>query len=760
MESHQKSCTRNSPVNPAASSHTHLLLFGRSASSCSSSCSSSVSSSVPAAYHCDSELSTKSLYRSIARISCQSRDCQQQLLCGCRLAFQFFSLHPCRISLVGACRIHAEQASLTAGRDENLAGTIRVYLSDTDDGRSSEEEENRDRKKMSEGIGRRTSSSSSSSAAAAAASWPPGRKKNKQALQLRIAQEEERKRKGDRDLTPTVRALTWAFRGAQDQQQSFLVPNVYTYNSLLGALKANGCYDFAVRILGEMRDNGIAADLVTYNTVISMYDQLGQHEQALKVFEELKSLGMQPDLFTYRTLIQLLARCGKVEQALDIFCKLKKQQQEEDWVSESQEGSENHSRPELKRERGQRQELATFVVQMCYKRFKAWLADDSSTVRETAILGKRMKVAQVALDAKMCKNLIRACGQREIDHSLVKILYHSMREQHFPIGVSLCNQVIRVLGKGKKWWAALEVYENMMESGPLPEETTRRLLLSHFQILLNSARKRRIWKWALQLLDKMMEKGIEPDSFAWNAALIACGRANETASAVQVFQQMTEHGQKPGVVSYGALLSALEKGNLLENAEQVWHHMQKVGVMPNDYAFTTMISAYGKAGNYSKAIELLDQMQATGVEPSVVTYNAVISACARAGDGQRALDWLEQMEAASIKPNATSYAQVIEALANEGQWKPALTLYNKMLDLRLDPPPMASDAVFRVCRANDAQVDLAFIQPQTLHVKVKHRVKRKVYKKPVSVATSVDYPIAAAFESVTVVANPHNAVAV
>ncbi len=622
----------------------HLLLFGRSASSCSSSCSSSVSSSVPAAYQCDSELSTKSLYRSIARISCQSRDCQQQLLCGCRLAFQFFSLHPCRISLVGACRIHAEQASLTAGRDENLAGTIRVYLSDTDDGRSSEEEENRDRKKMSEGIGRRTSSSSSSAAAAAAASWPPGRKKNKQALQLRIAREEERKRKGDRDLTPTVRALTWAFRGAQgtpaiaavledlrfsistftsviqklgmegnpqaaialfrwlqeqqqevdnsvehqqslvvpnvepqqslvipnvDQQQSFLVPNVYTYNSLLGALKANGCYDFAVRILGEMRDNGIAADLVTYNTVISMYDQLGQHEQALKVFEELKSLGMQPDLFTYRTLIQLLARCGKVEQALDIFCKLKKQQQEEDWVSESQEGSENHSRPELKRERGQRQELATFVVQMCYKRFKAWLADDSSTVRETAILGKRMKVAQVALDAKMCKNLIRACGQREIDHSLVKILYHSMREQHFPIGVSLCNQVIRVLGKGKKWWAALEVYENMMESGPLPEETTRRLLLSHFQILLNSARKRRIWKWALQLLDKMMEKGIEPDSFAWNAALIACGRANETASAVQVFQQMTEHGQKPGVVSYGALLSALEKGNLLENAEQV-----------------------------------------------------------------------------------------------------------------------------------------------------------------------------------------------
>ncbi|KAG0594790.1 hypothetical protein M758_UG109900 [Ceratodon purpureus] len=112
------------------------------------------------------------------------------------------------------------------------------------------------------------------------------------------------------------------------------------------------------------------------------------------------------------------------------------------------------------------------------------------------------------------------------------------------------------------------VYENMMSVGPPLDETTHRLLLSHFQILLNSASKRGICKWALQLLDKMQEKGIEPDMFAWNAALIACARAHEPASAIEVFQKMTAHGQKPGLLSYGALLSALEKGNLNEKAEQ------------------------------------------------------------------------------------------------------------------------------------------------------------------------------------------------
>lgn len=429
--------------------------------------------------------------------------------------------------------------------------------------------------------------------------------KSNESLVERIEQETRARRKEDRDSTPVVRAITWALRGVTDEagvneiigglefyiqiftsviqklggegkpQAAVAVfrwlqrreqgsditsrPNVYTYNSLLGALKANRCYELADTIVADMRENGVALDIVTCNTLISMYEEQGLDDEALKVYDGLNTSGLMADLFTFRNVIQILARSGKTERMLDVYRDLRKQEKS---------GVES-PRPEMKRAKLQREELDRSVLQVSYRRLWDWLRSDTSTVPEVGELLERMRDSEVKLTAKMCRDLIQACGKREIDHYLVKAVFVSMRQQEFPVTVSLCNHVIRVLGLGKKWWAALEVYEEMVNIGPPPDETTHRLLLSHFQILLNAARDRRIWKWALQLLEKMQEKGIKPDAFAWNAALIACGRANEPTSAIQVFQNMTAQGQKPGVLSYGALLSALEKGGLFEKAEQV-----------------------------------------------------------------------------------------------------------------------------------------------------------------------------------------------
>lgn len=580
--------------------------------------------------------------------------------------------------------------------------------------------------------------------------------KSKEAL-LRRIQEEIRTRKPiDRDSTPVVRALTWALRRVQTpeavgvilgdlefpnsifstvmqklgmeknpqaalalfrwlQQREEDRPNVYSYNALLGVLKANRWFAEAITILEEMRLNGVIADIVTCNTVISMYDQQGLYDEALVVYENIKVAGLVPDLFTYRTMIQVVARCGKFESVLDLYRDLL--QQERSGVP--------RERPELKRERKQRKELADFVVQLCCRRIWSWLSSDASSVRELGPLFAGMHAAEIQFSEKMSKDLIRACGQREIDHFPVKWLYFKMRAQGFYLNASLCNHIIRVLGRGKKWWAALEVYENMMSVGPPPDETTHRLLLSHFQILLNSASKRGIWKWALQLLNKMEEKGIEPDSFAWNAALIACGRASEPDSAIEVFQKMTAHGQKPGILSYGALLSALEKGGLIDKAEQVWEHMLKVGMKPNEYAYTTMITVRGNAGKYSEAVDLFDEMQRDGMGPTVVTYNAMITAHARACDARSAVKWLQQMEVSCVEPDSTTYSQVIKALTNGGHWKHAISYYIKMRDLGLQIPCTVYDEILRVCEANGARVYKELLGPRPLDTRNRPRGRRK-----------------------------------
>ncbi|KAG6551131.1 hypothetical protein Mapa_007366 [Marchantia paleacea] len=569
----------------------------------------------------------------------------------------------------------------------------------------------------------------------------PVSKKTQADLLERIAHEGRNKRHGDRESTPVVRALTWAFRqvkvpddvdalvggldlplpiftttvqklGIEGNPLAALAvfewlqvtedkqPNVYTYNSLLGALKANGRWDVAEIVYGKMQGSGVVPDIVTQNTLISMYEQQGAYTYALKLYRSLKPLGLQPSLFTVRNVIQILERKGDVETALDVFGEFKQQCRR----LEEGRGKKGSQAVEMKRDAEQKQQLETLVRQMCYERITYLLAHQIN--REEVIrLWTKIKSKQLQLSRNFYEKLIRACGDGEEDHKFVKLLYMDMRKQQLPISVSLCNHVIQSLGWGKKWWAALEVFEHMVQLGPQPNTYTRKLMLSHFQVLLNSAKSRRIWKWALQLLEKMIQRGVEPDRFSWNAALIACAKAGETDSAVSVFHKMIERGQKPGVVSYGALLSALEKSNHLTGAKMVWKHMQYMGVEPNIVAYTTMISACGRGGSYPEALQLVEEMRAKGIQPSLITYNALITACAKAGDGERALDVIQQMRAAKMQPDAITYSKLIEAMANEGRWEPATAAYKTMQELNLKPPKYAYEAVLRVCEANSIPFD-------------------------------------------------------
>jgi pentatricopeptide repeat protein len=78
------------------------------------------------------------------------------------------------------------------------------------------------------------------------------------------------------------------------------------------------------------------------------------------------------------------------------------------------------------------------------------------------------------------------------------------------------------MGKAKKWWAALEVYENLLDKGPKPNNLSYELIMSHFKFLLSAAKRRGYWKWCVKLLNKMEEKGLKPGSTDWNTVLIAC----------------------------------------------------------------------------------------------------------------------------------------------------------------------------------------------------------------------------------------------
>lgn len=298
------------------------------------------------------------------------------------------------------------------------------------------------------------------------------------------------------------------------------------------------------------------------------------------------------------------------------------------------------------------------------------------------------------------------CGSRQKDFVIAKFVMARRRKCSPPLDVRLCNHVMRFMGKEKKWWAALEVFEHMVDEGPPPDAESHAIMRSHFNFLLNASKERGTSSWSVQLLEKMETHGIFPDKYAWDTALVACAMRVDPGSAVHVFQKMIEKGQQPNVLSYGALLTTLEKGGLYEKAEQVWEHMKRLGVKPNIKAYTIMISVFGATQKYEELKKLLNEIYASDVKFTVITYNTLITMCAKACDGEGALEWMKQLTADGFKPDSTSYSQLVIALSRGGQEELARDMYFEAKQLELVLSQAAHEAVVEACKVRNVEFNL------------------------------------------------------
>lgn len=490
-------------------------------------------------------------------------------------------------------------------------------------------------------------------------------------------------------------------------------PNLFTYNCLLGAVKHSEQFAEMETIMNEMAQEGIAPNVVTYNTLMAIYVEKGEGEKALNVLEEIHSKGLTPSAVSYSQALLAYRRMEDGFGALNFFVELRDKYRRGD-IGKADDG-EDWDKEFIK--------LENFTIRICYQVMRRWLVNKDNLSNHVLRLLDGMDNAGIPPGRSELERLAWACT-REDHYPVGKELYHRIRTRYSEISLSVCNHVIWLMGKAKKWWAALEIYEDLLDKGPKPNNLSYELIMSHFNILLSAAKKRGIWRWGVRLLNKMEDKGLKPGSKEWNAVLLACSKASETTAAVQIFKRMVENGEKPTIISYGALLSALEKGKLHDEALRVWDHMVKVGVEPNAYAYTIMASIYTALGNFNRVDAIISEMVTLGVELTVVTYNAIISGCARNSMSSAAYDWFHRMKVQNISPNEITYEMLIEALAKDGKPKLAFELYIRAYNEGLKLSSKAYDAVLESSQAYGATIDLSLLGPRPPDRKKKVQIRK------------------------------------
>ncbi|KAK2413726.1 Pentatricopeptide repeat (PPR) superfamily protein [Trifolium repens] len=492
-------------------------------------------------------------------------------------------------------------------------------------------------------------------------------------------------------------------------------PNLFIYNCMLGVVKQ--CENFAEMetILNEMAQDGISYNVATYNTLMAIYLEKGEGEKALDMFEEIRRNGLTPSPVSYSQVILVYRRMEDGNGALSFFVELREKYRQGE-IGKDDDGEDWEK--EFKK-------LERFTVRVCYQIMRCWLVSSENKSSDVLRFLINMDNAGIPLTRAEHERLVWACT-REEHYIVVKELYIRIRERYDKISLSVCNHTIWLMGKAKKWWAALEVYENLLDKGPKPNNLSYELIMSHFKFLLSTAKRRGYWKWCVKLLNKMEEKGLKPGSNDWNTVLIACSKASETSAAVQIFRRMVENGVKPTIISYGALLSALEKGKLYDEAFRVWDHMLKVGVKPNVYNYTIMASIYTAQGNFSKVDAIMKEMVTLGIEVTTVTYNAIISCSARNGMGSAAYEWFHRMKVQNITPDEVTYEMLIEALANDGKPRLAYELYLRAQNEGLVLALKAYDAILQSAKTHGATIDVGFLGPPPTDKNTRVKVKKKV----------------------------------
>ncbi|XP_048328105.1 protein LOW PHOTOSYNTHETIC EFFICIENCY 1, chloroplastic [Ziziphus jujuba] len=492
-------------------------------------------------------------------------------------------------------------------------------------------------------------------------------------------------------------ALVKWLKRKKEETNGFIAPNLFIYNSLLGALKQSEQYGEMEKVLNDMAEEGVLPNIVTYNTMMAIYVEQGRATKALNVFEEIQMKGLTPSPVSYSTALLAYRRMEDGNGALKFFIEIREKYDKGEIGKDADEDWENEF-----------VKLENFTIRVCYQVMRSWLVKDDDLSIKVLKLLIEMDNAGVPLGQSEHERLMWACT-REEHHIVAKELYNRIRERHSEIRLSVCNHVIWLMGKAKKWWTALEIYEDLLDKGPKPNNMSYELVVSHFNTLLTAARRRGIWKWGVRLLNKMEEKGLKPGSKEWNSVLIACSKASQTSAAVQIFRRMVEQGQKPTIISYGALLSALEKGKLYDEARRVWEHMLKVGVKPNVYAYTIMASVFAGQGKFNMVDIVIHEMVSSGIEPTVVTYNAIISGCAGNGMSTAAYEWFNRMKVQNVSHNEVTYEVLIEALAKDSKPRLAYELYLRAQNEGLRLSSKAYDTVIESSQVYGATIDVKLL---------------------------------------------------
>ncbi|KAH7569932.1 hypothetical protein JRO89_XS05G0020600 [Xanthoceras sorbifolium] len=177
------------------------------------------------------------------------------------------------------------------------------------------------------------------------------------------------------------------------------------------------------------------------------------------------------------------------------------------------------------------------------------------------------------------------------------------------------------------------------------------------------------------------------DEVSWTALVSGYaqfGKANET---IELFERMLAHGMNPDGVTFIGVLSACSRAGLVEKGRRYFESMvEEHGITPIHDHYTCMIDLLSRAGRLDEAKTFINKMPFC---PDAIGWATLLSSCRTHGNveiGKWAAESLLELE----PQNPASYILLSSIYALKGKWDLVSQLRKRMRDKGVRKEPGCS----------------------------------------------------------------------
>ncbi|CAL4930053.1 unnamed protein product [Urochloa decumbens] len=414
-------------------------------------------------------------------------------------------------------------------------------------------------------------------------------------------------------------------------------PDHYTYPLALKSCAATKDLLLGLQVHSAVARLGLDANRYVAHSAISMYARCGRPEDAYRVFD-----GMQHrDVVSWNAMISGFSRAGLFERAVDVF-----------------------------------KEFVALQCSLPDAGTMASILPAMGSAKAEDILFVRKAFDEMQFKELISWNAMLAIYANNRYHVKAVELFLRMENDGVePDSVTLAT-ALPPCGELSAFSVGKRIHEIIKRKRMLPNSILENALMDMYASCgcLKDAR---------EVFDSMSSR----DVISWTSIVSAYGKHGHGREAVDLFEKMLGQGLEPDSIAFVAILAACSHSGLLDVGKRYFDSMTcRYHITPKAEHYTCMVDLLGRAACIGEAYDFIRTMP---IEPNERVWGALLQACrihSNMDIGLVAADSLFR-----LVPEQTGYYVLLSNMyARAGRWADVTLVRSVMADKGIKKLPGAS----------------------------------------------------------------------